>query len=70
MTAATIAEQIDGLNREGVEVTAAGVLREVAKSAMRDARAGRRNVATATRESAQLHRLALRLERFANDADA
>lgn len=65
-SAATIPEQIDGLTREGVEVMAAGVLREVARNAMRDAAAHRRNVGTATREASQLNHLAARLEGFAN----
>lgn len=56
------ASVIDSLDRDGVEKMAAAVLREVAKQSIRR----NRNVVTATREAAQLHHLALRLERFAD----
>lgn len=65
-SAATIAEQIDSLDRREAEIMAAAILREVAKDAIRAGAAGRRNIVTATRESSQLMHLATKLEGYAN----
>ena len=59
---AAAAPSIDTMTREEAEVTAAAVLRAIAKESGRR----HRNIVTATREASQLVHLAIKLEGFAN----
>ena len=56
---------LNNVTREEAEIIAAGVCRELAKTA----RQRHRNVGTATREAAQLTHLALKLEAFAASSE-